>query len=148
MFFSLSSDDEVDEDETNEKKESQKGEEEGEEDEEEEMERKLAELKSEEVAELKRFVTHSLFSQLHLSQLKIVHLVFLVKHREVIDQPFFQLVEEMKTQCQPVLHHQKEEEAPEGSTEAEGEGGAKDGPSRRLHRRFGRLIHVFPQHHR
>lgn len=45
----------MDEDDTNEKKESQKGEEE---DEEAEMERKLAELKAEEVADLKRFVTH------------------------------------------------------------------------------------------
>lgn len=48
----------MDEDDTNEKKESQKGEEEEEEDEEAEMERKLAELKAEEVADLKRFVTH------------------------------------------------------------------------------------------
>lgn len=49
--------------------------------------------------------------------------------------------------CHPVLHHQKEEEAFEGSTEAEGEGGAEDGPARRLHRGFGWLIHVFTQHH-
>lgn len=67
MFFSLSSDDEVDEDDTNDKKESQKGEEDDEEDEEEEMERKLAELKAEEVADLKRFVTHLFFSLLHFS---------------------------------------------------------------------------------
>lgn len=43
--------------------------------------------------------------------------------------------------------HQKEEEAAEGAKEAEREGGAKDGSAGRLHRRWWRLIHVFPQHH-
>lgn len=81
MFFSLSSDDEVDEDDTNEKNEPQKGEEENEEDEEEEMERKLAELKAEEVADLKRLVTKFHFSQIHLYQLKIVHHILFVKVR-------------------------------------------------------------------
>lgn len=64
----------------------------------------------------------------------------------VIKRPFFNWWTEL-TSCQPVLHHQKEEEAAEGSTEAEGEGGAKDGSARRLNRGFGRLVHVFPQHH-
>lgn len=76
LFFSLSSDDEVDEDDTNEKKGPQKEEEGDEEDDEEEMERKLAELKAEEVADLKRFVMHWFFSQLHLSQIKLVHPCF------------------------------------------------------------------------
>lgn len=50
MFFSLSSDEE--EEESDDKKEEDK-----EDNEEEEMERKLAELKANEVAELKRYVT-------------------------------------------------------------------------------------------
>lgn len=58
----------MDDDDSNEKRESQKGEEEDEEDEEAEMERKLAELKAEEVAELKRFVTQ-LF--LHISPFRL-----------------------------------------------------------------------------
>lgn len=61
LFSSLSSDEEVDDDDINEKKESLKEGEEDEEDEEEEMERKLAELKAEEVADLKRFVTFFFF---------------------------------------------------------------------------------------
>lgn len=69
LFSSLSSDEEVDEDDINEKKESLKEGEEEEEDEEEEMERKLAELKAEEVADLKRFVTFLFLSQLHFSVL-------------------------------------------------------------------------------
>lgn len=52
-----------------------------------------------------------------------------------------------KTVCKTVALHQEEEEAAEGAEEAEGEGGAKDGPAWRLHRRFRRLIHVLPQHH-
>lgn len=50
MFFSLSTDEEVEDQDKEEKKEK-------EEDEEEEMEKKLAELKAEEVAELKRYDT-------------------------------------------------------------------------------------------
>lgn len=49
--------------------------------------------------------------------------------------------------CITVVLQQEEEEAAEGAEEAEGEGGAEDGPAGRLHRRFQRLIHVFPQHH-
>ncbi len=49
--------------------------------------------------------------------------------------------------CITVVLHQEEEEAAEGAQEAEGEGGAEDGPAWRLHRRHRRLIHVLPQHH-
>lgn len=44
--------------------------------------------------------------------------------------------------------HQEEEEASEGAEEAEGEGGAEDGPAWRLHRRFLRLFHVLTQRYK
>lgn len=48
------------------------------------MERKLAELKAEEVADLKRLVTKFCFIQIHLSQLKIVHHILLVRDHEIL----------------------------------------------------------------
>lgn len=46
-----------------------------------------------------------------------------------------------------VMLFQEEEEAAEGATQAEREGGAKDGPARCLYCRYRGLIHVLPRHH-
>lgn len=61
-IFSLSSDEEEDEPDMKEEKEEREEEEEDDDNEEEEMERKLAELKAEEVAELKRYATGLLYA--------------------------------------------------------------------------------------
>lgn len=61
LFFSLSSDEEEGNSDEEPDKKTQKEEEGGEDDDEEEMERKLAELKAEEVSELKRYVRITVF---------------------------------------------------------------------------------------
>ncbi len=96
VFFSLSSDEEEDnsEDEAGEKKEEgEEEEEEGdeEEDEEAEMERKLAQLKAEEVAELKRYDTFSfLFNFLFVMTICCLNhnLNFLLHSKENDRSPF------------------------------------------------------------
>lgn len=88
------------------------------------MEKKLAELKADEVSDLKRYVFFTV---------------------ETINFAFCKIV---PSNLNVIFFSQKEEEeAFEGTEEKERKGGAQDGPSRSLHCRQQRHIHVFPQHH-